>query len=84
MKIFLNVILNVYNSSCKIGENNISTEKQAAPWMTRSLLKCIQEKHRLCRLSVDSAVFKNQFLNDKNYHKKCIYIWLKNNTIALS
>ena len=73
MKIFFNIILTAYNSTCKIREKNISTKKQTSPWMTQSLLNCIQEKHRLYRLSVDSPVFKNQFLNYKKYLKKCIY-----------
>ena len=31
LKIFFNIILNAYNSTCKIRENNISTKKQTSP-----------------------------------------------------
>ena len=60
MKIFFNIILNAFNSTCKIRENIISTKKQTSPWMTLTLLNRKQEKHRLYRLSVNSPLFKNQ------------------------
>ena len=38
-------------------------KKQTTPWMTQNLLNCIQEKHRLYRLSVISPMFKTELLN---------------------
>ena len=61
MKIFFDIILNSYNSTWKIRENNVSTKKQTSLWKTRSLLKCIQEKHRLHRLSVISPCLQISF-----------------------
>ena len=74
MEIFLNIIQKAYDSTCKVKEKNISIKKQTTPWMTQNLLNCIQEKHRLYRLSVVSPVFKTEFLNYKKQLKKSIYI----------
>ena len=74
MEIFLNIIQKAYDSTCKVKEKNISIKKQTTPWMTQNLLNCIQEKHRLYRLSVVAPVFKTEFLNYKKKNlKKYIY-----------
>ena len=44
IKMLFNVLLNAYNSTCKIREKIISTKKLTAPGMTQSPLNCTLEK----------------------------------------
>ena len=50
-------------------------KKQTITWMTQNLLNCIQEKHRLYRLTVISPVFKTEFLNYKKKNLKKVYTY---------
>ena len=49
--IFMHIIQKTYNSSIPIMTKKISHKRLFAPWITNSLKKCIDRKHRLYRAS---------------------------------
>ena len=51
-KVFVDKLVDAYNSACPINRKRISRKRAVAPWLTGALLRSINEKHRLYKLSL--------------------------------
>ena len=50
--LFFDKLIAAYNSSCPLKYKRVSSKRATTPWLTDALLRSIEEKHRLHKLSV--------------------------------
>ena len=60
-KIFMNTILKSYQNNCPIMKKTISRKRLKSPWINNSLKNCIDEKHRLLKLTKSNPLLCEQF-----------------------
>ena len=60
-KIFMNTILKSYQDNCPVMKKTFSLKRLKSPWITNSLKNCINEKHRLLKLTRSNPLLADQF-----------------------
>ena len=72
-KIFDNILNRIYVSNCPIKSKIIPIRRLQSPWMSPSLLKNVDEKHRLWRLSLSNPNYVRYYKNYSGTLKKTIF-----------
>lgn len=65
-EIFNNVLLSLFEKNFPIKHKTISVKRLGSPWITDSLLRCINEKHRLYRLSRENPMYNDSYKSYRN------------------